>query len=106
MPHLHRLESPDGDPYAGGLLIVWDDPGAPALQKVVSWRQEAPVLVEKTARRVVEDVIEAIRGTVWLDRTNWVSLTACVCAELVAWNTRCEAALTKSGASSDGVILQ
>lgn len=104
MPHIHRLEDPNGDTFQVGLLIVWDDPGASPLQKVVSWRQEAPCLVEKTARKIVEGLIEAVRGTVWLDATNWVSLTACMCAELVAWNQRVEAELMKSGAS-DGVAL-
>lgn len=105
MPHIHRLEDPNGDTFQGGILVVWDDPGASPLQKVVSWRQEAPVLVEKTARKIVEGLIDAVRGTVWLDATNWVSLTACVCAELAAWNARCEAAIVKQG-STDGVVLQ
>jgi len=86
MASLCRLENTDNDPFVMGILVTWDDPGASPVQKVVSFRSEQPCKEEQTARVIVEQLIERVRDTVWLNATNWVSLTAAVCALLEAWN--------------------
>lgn len=103
MPSIHLLEDPQ-DLDVGGVLVTWDDPGLPKVRKDARWRLGGPVLVEGTARRVVEGLIEGLRRDgldVLISNTNWVSLTAGVCHMLTVWNAAAEKRLLERATLAD-----
>ena len=87
MPTLHRLESES--PFTAGVLITWEDGSA----KQAAWTSRTPVDPAQTARRVTEQLIEAVRDDARLNATNWVSVAAGVAKHVQDWNATLPLAL-------------
>lgn len=83
MPTIHRLES--DNPKHGGVLVTWDENCA----KQAAWSSSTHLDVKKTARRVVEQLIQSLLDAErqdLLDSTNWVSMVAGVAKHVSDWN--------------------
>lgn len=78
MANLIRLESPDNDPFAGGVLIRFDS----GVAKTIAWRSEeliSPAL--DAAKEYTASIIDALvkeNREAEVRNTNWASVAAAV----------------------------
>jgi hypothetical protein len=91
MPTIHRLEA--NSPKHGGVLVTFDDGTA----KQAAWSSSTHLDIKGTARRIVEQLIQALLDSNrqdLLDSTNWVSMVAGVAKHVSDWNDTLVAAET------------
>ena len=87
MPDLHKLESANGNPLHGGVLIVWPDHRGIE----INWQSDGRLIMPTlpAAKRYAAEVIGELQRTGrndLVDATNWASLVAALQAHIDAFN--------------------
>ena len=87
MPDLHRLESSNGNPLQGGVLIAWPDHRGIE----IAWQSDGRLIMPTldAAKRYAAEVIAELQRTGRLDlvdATNWASVVAALQHHIAEFN--------------------
>ena len=89
MPDLHRLESANGNPREGGVLMAW--PGHEGIE--IAWQSDGRLILPTldAAKRYAAEAIADLQRTGrqdLIDATNWASVVAALQHHIDQFNTQ------------------